>query len=785
MENQGTLQMKLLFVGDVMLGRLVNAVLQGKPPGYPWGDTLSLFHHADVRLCNLECVISDWGTPWSATPKVFHFRSDAKNIATLKAASIDAVSLANNHTLDFEYEGLFHMMSNLDAAGIHYAGAGATITEASEAAIWEVKGKKLGLIAFTDNEPGWEATEEQPGLVYVPITLKDKRAVKLLELVSKTKAVVDFLVVSAHWGSNWGYTPPAEHIPFAHALIDAGADVIFGHSGHVVRGIELYKGKPILYCTGDFLDDYAVDERERNDQSFLFVVETDGQAIVRLLLYPTVIEACQARRAKRNEREAIVTTMQRLCMQLNTTTIWDRQEERLEVWLNQHTPLRLAPTAQTLATSATLAMNEAVAKRRAAGQETIHLGFGEAAFPLHPLLATALAEAAKRTGYAPVLGIPALRKAIAAYLARKRGLTFSSDQIVVGPGSKPLLYALLQVLEGDLLLPVPSWVSYAPQARLASRRVIGVETDSGDHHRLTPQALSRAMDQAHRDGADPRILLVNTPSNPTGSMFDRSDVEALALWAREQGITLISDEIYAELAHGWREHVSPAFFYPEGCIVTGGLSKAFSAGGWRLGYAALPTTTAGTQAMAALRALASEIWSAAATPVQEAALAAFSLNESVEQYVQRSARIYGYVSGRLYDTLASLGVPCPRPAGAFYLYPDFSPWRPVLMEQSIRTGADLAHYLLEEWDIATLPGSAFGEPPESLCLRLSTSLLCQPGDAASPDEREAALWRLLEQADSLPPENESGEPALSLPALGRAQTRLTEVIQFFRRYHER
>lgn len=443
-----------------------------------------------------------------------------------------------------------------------------------------------------------------------------------------------------------------------------------------------------------------------------------------------------------------------------------------------HKPLQLVPGAQELTTSATLSMNEAVAKRRAAGQETIHLGFGEASFPLHPLLQTALAEAAKHTGYAPVLGIPALRQAIAAYLARKRGLTFSSDQIIVAPGSKPLLYALLQVLEGDLLLPVPSWVSYAPQARLAGRQVIGVETDPDDHHRITPFALSQAVERARRDGADPRILLVNTPSNPTGSMFDKADIEAIALWARESGMTLISDEIYAELAHGWREHVSPARSYPEGCIVTGGLSKAFSAGGWRLGYAAVPATAAGTQVMGAIRSLASEIWSCTATPVQEAALVAFSQNESIEQYVQRSARIHGYVAGRLYDTLASLGVPCPRPAGGFYLYPDFSPWRRALMEQGITSGTGFAQYLLEEWDIATLPGSAFGETPDSLRLRLATSLLCQPGDASSPREREEALWRLLDQADALPLSGKVSAAPLQLLALERAQTRLTEVIQF-------
>src|SRR6266705_7209691 len=220
---------------------------------------------------------------------------------------------------------------------------------------------------------------------------------------------------------------------------------------------------------------------------------------------------------------------------MSTIHSGDTQEFQEPSHIPVQTPLSLVSGAQTLATSATLSMNEAVAKRRAEGRETIHLGFGEASFPLHPLLATALAEAAKHTAYAPVLGIPNLRQAIAEYLARKRGLTFSSDQIIVAPGSKPLLYTLLQILEGDLLLPVPSWVSYAPQARLAGRNVIGVETDSVDCHRLTPHALSQAMLQARRNGANPRILIVNSPSNPTGGMFDRTDVEAIALWAREEG----------------------------------------------------------------------------------------------------------------------------------------------------------------------------------------------------------------------------------------------------------
>jgi aspartate aminotransferase len=439
-------------------------------------------------------------------------------------------------------------------------------------------------------------------------------------------------------------------------------------------------------------------------------------------------------------------------------------------------PLQLASAAQNLAPSATLTINEAIARRRAAGHEVIHLGFGEATFPLHPLLQAALVGAAKHTGYAPVLGLPALRRAIADYLARTRGLNCSAEHIVIGPGSKPLLYALLHILEGDLLLPVPSWVSYAPQARLAGRRVITVKTEAHDRHRLTPQALSEALAHARKEGADPRILIVNTPSNPTGGMFDRADAEALASWAREAGITVISDEIYAELAHGWREHISPARFYPQGCIVTGGLSKAFSAGGWRVGYAALPPGERGAQAVAGLRALASEIWSAAATPMQEAAIVAFTPNADLETYVQRSARIHAHTADRLYKTFLGLGVPCPRPAGAFYLYPDFAPWRSTLAERGVKTGQELAHYLLDKWDIAALPGTAFGEQPEALRLRLATSMLYSPGSAHSTPEHEAALWGLLDLADTVTPPDHANGPDLPLPMLEHAQARLTEFI---------
>lgn len=322
--------MRLLFAGDVMLGRLVNGVLRREPPEFPWGDTLPLFAAADVPICNLECVLADGGEPWSATPKVFHFRSDAKNVAALRAAGIRAVSLANNHTLDFGYGALGDMLATLDAAGIAHAGAGRTLEEAERPAIFEVGGATIALLACTDNEPIWEAAADRPGTFYAPVALQDPRVARLLALVRETRPRVVLLVVALHWGPNWGHVPPLEHVPFAHALIEAGADVVVGHSGHVCRGVEIYRGRPILYCAGDFVDDYAVDPAERNDRSCLFSLDTDGPEGWRLRLHPTVIRDFQARLAAGDEADAIAAHLRQLSAALGTALTWRADAGYLE-----------------------------------------------------------------------------------------------------------------------------------------------------------------------------------------------------------------------------------------------------------------------------------------------------------------------------------------------------------------------------------------------------------------------------------------------------------------------
>jgi len=323
--------LRLVLAGDVMIGRGVNERLKHEPAAYPWGDTKALFEQGDWRACNLECVISDHGVPWGATPKAFHFRSDAKNIASLKEAGIDAVSVANNHTLDFEYEAMFEMLRLLDQAGIAHAGAGVDLDQAARAAVSRAKGVAIALIAFTDNQPEWEAGTRRPGVFYTPIDVSDERAQRLFQTVRETHRTSDVTIVSAHWGPNWGYRPVGGNVRFGHALIDAGADLIFGHSGHVFQGVELYKGRPIMYCTGNFIDDYAVDELERNDESFVFALELSAGRVTSMRLYPTEIFDCQARMARGERAEAIALKMARLCREFGTSARWIENEGVLEI----------------------------------------------------------------------------------------------------------------------------------------------------------------------------------------------------------------------------------------------------------------------------------------------------------------------------------------------------------------------------------------------------------------------------------------------------------------------
>jgi poly-gamma-glutamate synthesis protein (capsule biosynthesis protein) len=333
--------MLIALLGDVMLGRLVNRHLATARPAYPWGDTLELLKQADVRIANLECVLASGGEPEPG--KVFHFRSDPKNVASLLAAGIDVVSLANNHVLDFGQDAFREMLPALDGCGILHAGAGPDREAARRPAVWRVGAVAVGFIAFTDNEPGWAAGPAAPGVYYVPVDhvpaeVGGRRGAGLrdglLELVVRTKARVQFLIVSAHWGGNWGHDVPAGHQDLARDLIEAGADVVLGHSPHIFRGVGIHRNRPIIYSAGDFIDDYAVDPVERNDQSFVFLLDTDAGAPRTLRLHPTVIAGFQARLA-RGSASDIAARMQRLSGDLGTLGSWNASGRCLEIPLDR------------------------------------------------------------------------------------------------------------------------------------------------------------------------------------------------------------------------------------------------------------------------------------------------------------------------------------------------------------------------------------------------------------------------------------------------------------------
>jgi aspartate aminotransferase len=387
-----------------------------------------------------------------------------------------------------------------------------------------------------------------------------------------------------------------------------------------------------------------------------------------------------------------------------------------------------------LKVSATLEMNERVREMWDAGQDVFHLGFGESRFPVHPKLAEALRANAHQRSYLPALGIRELREAIARFYQQKFQMPISPTQVVVGPGSKSLLYALMMALGEEVILSQPSWVSYAPQAHLLGKPVLWVPMRAEQGYQLEIDLLRQKMEEDKEEWGNPEVLVVNSPHNPTGTMLSPERVRAVADFARQEQLMVLSDEIYALITHGTVPHVSVAHHYPEGTIVLGGLSKHLSLGGWRFGLAILPAGRVGEALRRALQNIASSIWSSVSAPVQYAAVVAYSGDPEIDEYVDTCAQMHAIRTRYLYDNLMDAGISCVEPSGAFYLYPNFNQWRVSLVAQGIQTSDELALYLLERYALASLPGSAFGSPPEDLCLRLSSSYL-----DAGTDEKASAL----------------------------------------------
>ncbi len=414
---------------------------------------------------------------------------------------------------------------------------------------------------------------------------------------------------------------------------------------------------------------------------------------------------------------------------------------------------RLGPPPVTV--SATLAANETLDIRRRRGEPVLPLAFGEAGLPAHPLLRQALADAAGCTSYGPVAGHRALREAAASYWVR-RGLPTDADAVVCGPGSKALLFGLMAAIGGDVAVTKPSWVSYAAQASLAGRAAHFVAGSGGVPD---PGELDRAVSAARAAGRAIHAVVITLPDNPTGTLARPAAVRALCSVAERHHLIVISDEIYRDLVFDDdTPFASPASISPGRTVVTAGLSKNLALGGWRLGVARLPDGELGRELRARLLGIGSEIWSAPAAPVQQAAALAFSEPPALTERIALSRRLHASVARAVALRFRAAGASVPAPQAAFYVYPDFTPLAGTLLgRHGVTSDEGLAALLLGRYGVGVLPGSAFGDQSGRLRLRVATAMLY--GD--SDEQRTAALH--------------CADPC-SLPWIAAALARLDEVL---------
>ncbi|MBU3570423.1 MULTISPECIES: pyridoxal phosphate-dependent aminotransferase [Priestia] len=375
--------------------------------------------------------------------------------------------------------------------------------------------------------------------------------------------------------------------------------------------------------------------------------------------------------------------------------------------------MKLAKRVSALTPSSTLAITAKAKELKAAGHDVIGLGAGEPDFntPQHILEAAVTAMNDGQTKYTPAGGLAPLKEAVIEKFKRDQGLTYSPSEIIVCTGAKHALYTLFQVLldEGDeVIIPTPYWVSYPEQVKLAEGTPVFVEGSENNEFKITPEQLEAAIT------AKTKAVIINSPSNPTGMIYTREELQALGEVCLKHDIFIVSDEIYEKLVYGQNEHVSIAQLSPalkEKTIIINGVSKSHSMTGWRIGYAAGDATV-----IKAMTNLASHSTSNPTSIAQYATIAAYNgTQEPVEMMRQAFEERLNVIHEKLINIS---GFSCLKPQGAFYLFPN-------AIEAAKLTGFDTVdawvEAILEEEKVALVPGSGFGSP-ENVRLSYATSL---------------------------------------------------------------
>lgn len=332
------------FVSDarhyVELAERANGPIK-KPVDYAyiWGDALAELQRVKpaARIINLETAVTTSGAAWN---KSVNYRMAPKNIPCVTAADIDCCVLANNHILDWGYDGLKETLSVLDKAGLKHAGAGDNQKQAQAPAIIGLPGGGRVLVFAFGREtsgidPDWAAADDQAGVSFLT-DLSPETVKAIADHIGKTKKPGDIVVASIHWGPNWGYDIPKEQRDFAHGLIDhAGVDVVHGHSSHHVKGIEVYKDRPVLYGCGDFINDYegiGGHEKYRGDLGLMYFprIDPDSGKLTGLTMTPTQIRHLRVNRASRNDARWLADTLNREGLALGTRVALG-EDNRLEL----------------------------------------------------------------------------------------------------------------------------------------------------------------------------------------------------------------------------------------------------------------------------------------------------------------------------------------------------------------------------------------------------------------------------------------------------------------------
>ena len=381
--------------------------------------------------------------------------------------------------------------------------------------------------------------------------------------------------------------------------------------------------------------------------------------------------------------------------------------------LNNQEHVSLNLNVRGLKKSATIAINDLSNDLIRRGRSIFRLGLGQSPFPVPAVVVDALQQNAHQKDYLPVQGLRELREAVSEFHAKNDGIAYDPESVLIGPGSKELMFLLQIAYYGDLVVPTPCWVSYAPQAQIVGRRVVSLSTDFGHEWRLQPEMFKALCEE---DPGRPRVVILNYPGNPEGSTYSKETLKQLAEIARQYDVIILSDEIYGKLCHKG-EHVSIARYYPEGTIISSGLSKWCGAGGWRLGTFTFPKSLRWLQE--AMASVASETFTSTSAPIQYAAIRAFKGGVLLERYLAHSRRILAKLGNWCAERLESTGARVVKPTGGFYLFPDFTPISAILHANGITTSSQLCEKALDEVGVAFLPGKEFGRPDSELTARIA------------------------------------------------------------------